>query len=96
LLEGKHRPSWIRILNDEVQRTKIQALTTDDVFRSQFRAARGSESSPVEVMKWGLEHIDRLRKAKLEAKDASVKSWQLWLVFAVGVLNVMVTLLKGQ
>ncbi len=45
---------------------------------------------------WGLEHIDRLRKARLEARDPSVKSWQLWLVFAVGVLNIVATLFKDR
>lgn len=90
---GRHCPSWIRDIEDEtLQRQKIEALTADDVFRSQFRAERDTPRSPVEIIDWGLQHIDRLRKASMEAHEASAKSWQMWLVFIVGVINIAVTI----
>jgi hypothetical protein len=100
MLDGRRLPSWIRVIHDEeVQANTIRSLTVHDVFRSQFRASRNSERSPIEIIKWGLEHLDRLRKAKAEAKDAGAKSWQMWLIFGVGVAGILaqivVAALKG-
>ena len=67
----------------------IEKLGPEDVFRSQFRAHANAEKSPIEIIKWGLEHLDRLRKAKVDAKDASAKRWQMWLVFWVSLLGVL-------
>lgn len=92
--QGKSLPQWIRDLpNAEAQRRAIETLSSEDVFRSQFRAHRGSDRSPIEIISWGLQHLDRLRKANLEAREAAAKSWQMWLVFGVGVLNVVVTVI---
>jgi hypothetical protein len=33
----------------------------EDFFRSQFRAEEDAPRSPIEVLDWGLKHIDRLR-----------------------------------
>ena len=60
-----------------------------DVFRSQFRTNTNAEKSSIDIIKWGLEHLDRLRKAKVDARDASAKKWQMWLVFWVSVVGVV-------
>jgi hypothetical protein len=77
---------------------RINALSSNDIFRSQFRAAKDAEKSQMEIIKWGLEHLDRLRKARAEARDASAKAWQIWLVFGVGltgiIMQIVVALLK--
>lgn len=71
---NKHLPSWIRDIEDEKERKlKIEALTPDDMFRSQFRSEADAPRSPIEIIKWGLEHIDRLRKAGVEAREEKVK-----------------------
>ena len=94
MIEGKHCPSWVREMDDEEARQKaIMALTPDDVFRSQFRAHSDAPRSPIEIIDWGLQHIDRLRKARLEARGQTAKSWQMWLVFAVSVINITVTVI---
>jgi hypothetical protein len=92
LRDGKSLPSWIRELPDETRLRTIENLSADDVFRSQFRAHRESPRSPIEIISWGLQHLDRLRKAKLEAKEATAKSWQMWLVFIIGVINIVVSI----
>jgi hypothetical protein len=93
MLQGKHLPAWIREISDETKRMDtINSLSSCDGFRSQFRANDGAEKSPLEVLKWGLEHIDRLRKVHYEARENSAKSWQMWLVFAVGVMNIIATI----
>jgi hypothetical protein len=101
MLAGRQLPSWIRAITDSAEREKtIRALTVNDVFRSQFRASGSADGppwradrSPIEVMKWGLEHIDRMRKAKLEARETTAKSWQMWLVFGAAVLSIATQIL---
>ena len=87
---GKRLPGWIKALgSEEARNAAIDAITPNEVFRSQFRAHSDAERSPIEIIKWGLEHLDRLRKARIEEKDASVKRWQMWLVFGVTLLGVV-------
>jgi len=89
LRSGRSNPSWLRTVTDRDARlAEIEKLSPDDVFRSQFRA-QAAEKSPIEIIKWGLEHLDRLRKAKAEARDASAKRWQMWLVFWVSLVGVL-------
>ena len=93
LLNARSAPVWIRAITDDQERLrKINARSSDDVFRSQFRAQRASDRSPIEIITWGLEHLDRLRKAKMEEREATAKSWQMWLVFVVGLLGIAVSI----
>ena len=85
---GKHLPSWIRDVDDETtKKSAIEALSPEDVFRSQFRAEYDAPKSSVEVIDWGLQHIDRLRKASLEYQEQTAKRWEIWLVFLVSILT---------
>ncbi len=94
MLNGKSLPAWLREIDDKEARSEeIRALTVDDVFRSQFRAEQDAPRSSVEILDWGLEHINRLRKARLEAQEATIKSWQILLLFALGILNVTATII---
>ena len=89
----RHLASWIRdIENLSARKQAIEALTPDDIFRCQFRAERNAPRAPVEIIDWGLKHIDRLRKASIEAREQSAKSWQIWLVFIVGIINIIATI----
>jgi hypothetical protein len=93
MIEGKHLPSWIVDEEDEtIKKRKIDSITMDDVFRSQFRTEDNAPRSPVEVMDWGLQHIDRLRKANLESRDEKIKNWQLWSVLAISIVNTIITI----
>lgn len=90
---GSRLPTWIKLIDEVPKRSAaIDGLSQKDVFRSQFRANRGAPKSQVEIVSWGLEHIDRLRKSRIAARDASAKSWQMWLVFCVGVANIIATI----
>lgn len=94
MLAKRRRPSWILDIEDPAAQTQaIEGLTSDDVFRSQFRAEKDAPRSPVEIIDWGLQHIDRLRKANLESHEQSAKSWQMWLVFGVSILNIVVAVI---
>jgi len=93
---GNRQPRWIKTIPDqEKQLEEINKFSDDTVFRSQFRANRGSPPSQVEVVTWGLEHIDRIRKGRIASREATAKSWQMWLVFGAAALNIVVTLWLG-
>ena len=89
---GKSIPAWLHAFESADREARINSLSANDVFRSQFRAARDAEKSEIEILQWGLEHLDRLRKARAEARDASAKAWQIWLVFAIGVAGIVTQL----
>lgn len=91
---GKHLPAWMREIDDEITRkAKVEALDPEDIFRSQFRTEYDAPQSPVEVIDWGLQHIDRLRKANLEYREQTAKRWEIWLVFSVSIINIIVSIL---
>lgn len=91
--EGSRLPTWIKIIPEREKRlAAIDGLSQEDVFRSQFRASKGAPKSQVEIVSWGLEHIDRLRTSKIAARDASAKSWQMWLVFGISAANIFATI----
>lgn len=91
--KGSRLPTWIKVISDGPKRlAAIENLRQEDVFRSQFRANSGVPKSQVEIVSWGLEHIDRLRKSKIAARNVNTTSWQMWLVFGVGVANIMAIL----
>jgi hypothetical protein len=92
---GKHIPSWIREVPIGERARVIESLGPNDGFRSQFRTGEDAPQSPVAVIEWGLNHIERLRKASGEAREATAKSWQIWLVFATGILGVVATIVSA-
>ncbi len=95
MLVGGNLPSWIRdIENPEDRQNRINNLTPDDVFRSQFRAKAGAPKSDIKIIDWGLLHINRLRRAYLEAREMRMNRWQLWLVSIGVVVNVILTLVS--
>jgi hypothetical protein len=68
-------PPWLKDDPPEEQRRFISSLGPGDMFRSQFRPRKGDKQSSLEVITWGLEHIDRLRKAGLDAREQRQKTW---------------------
>jgi hypothetical protein len=92
---SQHMPSWVREKKGAERTALIESLTRDDGFRSQFRNAPDAPRTEVAVIEWGLNHIERLRKAEAEAREATAKGWQMWLVFGVGVLGIVATIVAA-
>ena len=91
---GRRLPTWIKLIADPVKRQRaIEDLSERDVFRSQFRVGKGAPVSQIEVVTWGLEHLDRIRKGRIASREASAKSWQMWLVFEVAAANIIISLI---
>jgi hypothetical protein len=74
MLNGSHLPSWVRDIENDIDRTAVIGnISTDDVFRNQFRAGFESPRAPIEIIDWGLEHIERLRRVNAEVSEEKIK-----------------------
>ena len=78
--QGGHLPSWLRELPENSRNTAIEQLTADDFFRSQFRAEPNAPRSQIEIVDWGLKHIDRLRLAETEKRETRARRWSTILI----------------
>ncbi len=87
---GTHLPSWLREMPEEERAKAIDELTVDDYFRSQFRAERDASRAPLPVVDWGLQHIDRLRKASHEVRDERLKRWSSFWIPLVSTLVALI------
>jgi hypothetical protein len=96
-IRQKRKDRWPQNLSEESesgQPEEIGPLKPDDGFRSQFRVGGGNPPpSPIEILDWGLQHIERSREASLEARQESAMRLQLWSIIVLNVLNVLVNLL---
>jgi hypothetical protein len=92
--EGTYLPGWIcEKWDTKEERLKvITNIRHDDVFRSQFRYEPKAPPSELPLIEWGFQHIERLRKARYEARAGTATRKQMWLVFWVAVANVCVAL----
>lgn len=90
--QGSRLPSWLRRLPEAERSAAIDRLTVDDFFRSQFRTQAGAARSPIEIVDWGLKHIDRLRAAELEKREAPLRRWtSVWIpLFSIIVASMAV------
>ena len=88
-------PAWLVALEPDAREEAINALKPADTFRSQFRIEKRAERSPLEIVTWGLEHIDSLRKAGLEEREANMKIWLIMAPISSGILAFLGTILAA-
>ena len=93
MLAGKSLPIWIRDVKDKDEQAKmINQMTPEDVFRSQFRAHKDAPKAELSVIDWGLQHIERLRRSRLESIDARQKGIQLWIIIFTSAVNIVLAI----
>jgi hypothetical protein len=86
-------PSWLKAIPAGPERlAATDKLREDDCFRSQFRADDGAERSNLEVIEWGLKHIERTRAAKVGTDESVAKTWQMMLAIAISILGIVAQL----
>ncbi len=94
MLKGELLPSRIASELDPTEKKKaIVALVKKELFRSQFRLSCSATITPIEITKWGLEHIEKTRKAKNEVKEEWWKKLkEIWIplvsIFASIIISV--------
>ena len=91
------RPAWIlkSIDSEDGRLAKIDSLSTNDVFRSQFRIAEQAPQSPVTIIDWGLLHIERLRNAQHQSLERTAKDKEVrWILLLTGA-NLVVTIIAA-
>lgn len=81
LRSGKSRPGWIVEIRDQKEQQKaIEDISRDDIFRNQFRVEDDARKCNVELIEWGLRHIERLRKDLAEEKEGKFKRFgTVWI-----------------
>lgn len=90
-------PAWLINKGDAATREPIiQALDKDSFFSSQVRFSDTIPPSSVEVLKWGIEHIERFRKEKKEKQEKRKKDIkEMWLPVASVVLSLFAVSIAG-
>jgi hypothetical protein len=94
MLKGELLPSRIASKTDPTEKKKeIEELVKKDLFRSQFRLSCSASITPIEITKWGLEHIEKTRKAQNEVKEEWWKKLkEIWIplvsIFASIIISV--------
>jgi hypothetical protein len=95
MLAGDRLPSYLHDLEDAERKREIESIGQDDVFRNQFRAGPAAPSAQIEVLDWGLQHIDRMRKARSETREQKLKElsgkWLPLLSTAVALVAILST-----
>jgi hypothetical protein len=81
LRAGRGLPAWLQEIADPNDREqRISAISADDVFRNQFRITEDAPRCDLTIINWGLEHIERLRKAALDARNERRQRWSTMIV----------------
>lgn len=89
---GKNRPNWILEIHDGGEQEKtIDQLSRNDVFRNQFRVEDGAEKCDIKIIDWGLQHIDRLRRAAAEEKEAKSRKWTSIIILLASLIVAVVS-----
>jgi hypothetical protein len=92
-LTGGRGPSWLKELPAGPARDKaIEDLKEKDCFRSQFRADYGAARSDLDVIEWGLKHLDRVRTTLVKHDEGIAKSWQMVLTIGLTLLGIITQL----
>ena len=96
MLQGIQVSAWIKRLPESERDAAIEAIGSQHVFRSQFRVKRNAEKSPIELIEWGLQHIERLRKADLESQESRWKWLKEGVIPVLSVITAIVAIVASS
>jgi hypothetical protein len=96
LRQGEGLPGWLQEISDPALRAaRINEITSDEVFRNQFRTSENAPRCDLSTIDWGLQHIERLRKASSDARNERRQRWTA-LVIPAGSLIIAALSLIGS
>lgn len=94
MLGRKRLPAWVKEADNKNDFEKfIAELQISDVFHSRFRILENSEPTKIEIIEWGLQHIDRLRKSSLDSIEVNRRWIKEWLIPILSILVAVVTVI---
>jgi hypothetical protein len=94
---GKNLSGWLLEIADVDERRKaIDALSPNDVFRNQFRVEDGAPKCSIEIINWGLSHLDLIRKNAAMAREERLKRWGTVILPTGAILVSLVVALTAQ
>lgn len=97
MVEELQRPSWMRELSEaEFAKEKLR-LSKDDIFRSQFRTERNAKKSDVNIIDWGLRHLERLYTNESSQTKTKIQIWTLIIAAlgaVLGIVNILILLFE--
>jgi hypothetical protein len=94
---GKSRAAWVLEIGDvERQNSAIDAISTRDVFRNQFRVNADAPKCSVEIINWGLNHLDLIRKSGATFRDERQRRWGAVVLPTVAILSTLLISLISQ
>ncbi|HYW10640.1 MAG TPA: hypothetical protein VE871_01755 [Longimicrobium sp.] len=81
LRSGQIGPSWLSVVKSREEKLQvIDDLEPEDFFRGQFRTEADAPRSSLEILKWGLEHIERLRAKDVQkGEDRHKRVTAIWI-----------------
>jgi hypothetical protein len=95
--DGKSLSGWIQEIKDVDERRKaIEALSRDDVFRNQFRVENEAPKCSIEIINWGLNHLDLIRKSAAAVRDERLKRWGTVILPTAAILVSLAVALMAQ
>lgn len=96
MLNGKNLPIGIKeIKDDNEKKTKITLLKPSDIFSFQFRSDLNAPPSDLKIIDWGLEYIEKIRKAELEKRNTNLNLFKERVIPLSTTLVALVALLTS-
>jgi hypothetical protein len=96
MLTGEHLPSWIREKDKSERQVAIERLTPEDLFRNQFRTEANAPRAQLEIITWGLEHIETIRRAGVENREERTKRWTSFRIPLLSTIVALVAVIGGS
>lgn len=97
MLDDIQKPSWMRELTKVEFAKEILHLSKEDIFRSQFRVEKNAKKSDVNLIEWGLRHLERLYTNESSQIKIKIQVWTLVVAsisVVLGIANTIVLLSK--
>lgn len=86
---GKKRPRWIEELPESEKQLGIENLSSEDIFRSQFRANENSERSSIDTLDWGVRYLERIYTNESSESKTIIQYITLIFVFLSLILEII-------
>jgi hypothetical protein len=94
---GKGLPGWLLEITDHLERNKaIDALSPQDVFRNQFRVEDGAPKCSIEIIDWGLKHLDMIGSRAATVREEKIKKWGTVILPLCAILVSLIVALAAQ